>query len=322
LPFETADLRALKRLIAPSMMVPVATERLGALIPGLINWWWRDNRIEVGADTRGEGPLILMLPALSSISTRSEMHPLADQLASTFTTVAVDWPGFGNRPRPSVAWEPEAYRIFLKDILRELPKARAVIAAGHGAAYLLAHAAEYPGSAGNLCVVAPTWRGPLPTMMGGDRNFFRLISRLVDLPVVGSALYRLNVNRPMVRMMARGHVYSDPHWLDQQRLAEKLAVANAPGARHAAFRFVAGQLDPMSTRELFLATVRRVSDAILVVYGAATPRRSKAEMEALRDLPHVQSRELPVGKLAVHEEFPSLVADAIRSFLGEPARVA
>jgi pimeloyl-ACP methyl ester carboxylesterase len=221
LPFETADLRALKRLIAPSMMVPVATERLGALIPGLINWWWRDNRIEVGADTRGEGPLILMLPALSSISTRSEMHPLADQLASTFTTVAVDWPGFGNRPRPSVAWEPEAYRIFLKDILRELPKARAVIAAGHGAAYLLAHAAEYPGSAGNLCVVAPTWRGPLPTMMGGDRNFFRLISRLVDLPVVGSALYRLNVNRPMVRMMARGHVYSDPHWLDQQRLAEK-----------------------------------------------------------------------------------------------------
>jgi hypothetical protein len=90
-------LRALKRLVAPSMMVPVATERLGALIPGLINWWWRDNRIEVGADTRGEGPLILMLPALSSISTRSEMHPLADRLASTFTTVAVDWPGFGNR---------------------------------------------------------------------------------------------------------------------------------------------------------------------------------------------------------------------------------
>jgi hypothetical protein len=101
-----------------------------------------------------------------------------------------------------------------------------------------------------------------------------------------------------------------------------MAVANALGARHAAFRFVAGQLDPMSTRELFLATVHRVSDAILVVYGAATPRRSKAEMEALRDLPHVQSRELPVGKLAVHEEFPSLVADAIRSFLGEPARVA
>jgi pimeloyl-ACP methyl ester carboxylesterase len=119
----------------------------------------------------------------------------------------------------------------------------------------------------------------------------------------------------MIRMMARGHVYADPAWLDQRRLAEKLAVTNATGARHASFRFVAGELDPMSSRELFLATVRQVTDPILVVYGAATPGRSKAEMEVLRNLPHVQFRELPVGKLAVHEEFPEYVADAIQFFL-------
>jgi hypothetical protein len=40
-------------------------------------------------------------------------------------------------------------------------------------------------------------------------------------------------------------------------------------------------------------------------------------METLRNLPRVQCRELPVGKLGVHEEFPALVADAVRSFLGE-----
>jgi pimeloyl-ACP methyl ester carboxylesterase len=73
----------------------------------------------------------------------------------------------------------------------------------------------------------------------------------------------------------------------------------------------------MSSRESFLATARRVTDPILVVYGAATPARSKAEMEALRNLPHVQSRELPVGKLAVHEEFPALVADAVQSFIAQ-----
>ena len=72
---------------------------------------------------------------------------------------------------------------------------------------------------------------------------FRYICRLVDLPVVGYALYRLNVNRPMIRLMGRGHVYADPAWLDEGRLAEKLAVTNAPGARHASFRFVAGELD-------------------------------------------------------------------------------
>jgi pimeloyl-ACP methyl ester carboxylesterase len=282
-----------------------------------IEWTWRDKTIRVGIDRRGQGPTILMLPALSSISTRAEMRPLAEQLASTFTTIAIDWPGFGDQPRPPVAWEPDAYRAFLAHILQKLPKPTATVAAGHAAVYLLCHAAEHPGSVGRLCLVAPTWRGPLPTMMGGRRTMFRYISRLIDLPVIGSALYRLNVNRPMIRMMGRGHVYADPAWLDERRLAEKFAVTNAPGARHASFRFVVGELDPMSTRELFLSTARRVTDPILVVYGAATPRRSKAEMKMLGSLPHVQSSELPVGKLAVHEEFPALVAEAVQSFLSE-----
>jgi pimeloyl-ACP methyl ester carboxylesterase len=280
-----------------------------------IGWSWRGNSIAVGIDSLGKGPAVLMLPALSSISTRAEMRPLAEQLASTFTTFSVDWPGFGDKPRPSVAWTPEAYRTFLQHVLRRLPKVTATIAVGHGAGYLLAHAAEHPGSAGRLCLVAPTWRGPLPTMMGKRHSMFGLISKLIDMPVIGSALYRLNVNQPMIRMMARGHVYADPGWLNERRLIEKLAVTNAPGARHASFRFVAGELDPMSSREHFLATVRRVTDPILLVYGAATPKRSKAEMEALARFQNVQSRELPVGKLAIHEEFPSLVADAVRPFL-------
>jgi pimeloyl-ACP methyl ester carboxylesterase len=154
-------------------------------------------------------------------------------------------------------------------------------------------------------------------MMGGRRTMFRYISRLVDLPGIGSALYRLNVNRPMIRLMGRGHVYADPAWLDERRLAEKLTVTNAPGARHASFRFVTGELDPMPTRESFITTARLVTDPILVVYGSATPSRSKAEIEALRCLPNVQSVELPVGKLAVHEEFPALVAEAVQSFVNE-----
>ena len=80
---------------------------------------WRDKTVHVGIDCRGQGPTILMLPALSSISTRSEMRPLGEQLASIFTTIAIDWPGFGDRPRPSVAWEPDAYRAFLAQILQE-----------------------------------------------------------------------------------------------------------------------------------------------------------------------------------------------------------
>jgi pimeloyl-ACP methyl ester carboxylesterase len=116
-------------------------------------------------------------------------------------------------------------------------------------------------------------------------------------------------------MMARGHVYADREWLTPERLSEKLAVINAPGARHSSFRFVTGGLDPATSRTSFLEAAGRVSDPILMVHGAATPRKSLAEMEALAALPNVRAIKLPVGKLAVHEEFPGLVAEAVQSFL-------
>jgi pimeloyl-ACP methyl ester carboxylesterase len=280
-----------------------------------INWSWRNRDLAVGIETRGKGPVVLTLPALSSISTRAEMRPLAEHLASEFTTITVDWPGFGDLPRPAVAWEPDTYRAFLAHLLKEVPTPAGTVAAGHGAGYLIGHAAEHPGSAGRLCLIAPTWRGPLPTMMGGRRAAFRYLFKLVDLPVIGSALYRLNVNRPMIRMMARGHVYSDPAWLNAERLAQKLAVTEAPGARHASFRFVAGELDPMPSQRAFLAAAGRLSDPVLVIYGADTPTRSKAEIEALIRLPNVQSHELSAGKLSVHEEFPTSVAELVRAFI-------
>ena len=65
-----------------------------------ISWRWRDVTIDLGLGIRGEGPTLLMLPALSSISTRREMAPLQERLASRFRTVAIDWPGFGDLPRP------------------------------------------------------------------------------------------------------------------------------------------------------------------------------------------------------------------------------
>jgi pimeloyl-ACP methyl ester carboxylesterase len=280
-----------------------------------IGWTWRGESVELGCETRGCGPAVLMLPALSSISTRAEMRPLADALSATLTTTAVDWPGFGDGPRPAVAWQPDAFRDFLAFLLQTSGRPFATIAAGHAAGYLIAHAAAHPGSAGRLILVAPTWRGPLPTMMGG-RRAFRTIADLVDLPVIGPALYRLNVNRPMIRMMVAGHVYADPAWLAGPRLAEKLAVTGARGARHASFRFVAGALDPMATRAEFLAAARALVDPTLVVYGARTPPKSRAEMEALAQLPGIATSVLPDGKLAVHEEFPAPVAEAVRAFLG------
>ncbi len=139
--------------------------------------------------------------------------------------------------------------------------------------------------------------------MGRRHTAFRYIARAGDLPAIGQLIYRLNVNPFMVRMMALGHVYCDAGALPERVMAEKLAVTRAHGARHASIRFVVGELDPMASREEFLDAARQVTEPILLIYGADTPTKSKAEMV------------LPAGKLAIHEEFAEEVAGALRGLL-------
>jgi pimeloyl-ACP methyl ester carboxylesterase len=284
-----------------------------------IDWSWQGAPVRLGVTRMGSGPTVLMLPALSSISTRGEMRPLQERLAATFTTVAIDWPGFGDAPRPAVRWQPDAYRSFLADVLEQaIERPLATVAAGHAAGYCLTAARARPGATGRLCLVAPTWRGPLPTVMGKRYTAFGRIARAGDLPAIGQFIYRLNVNPFMVRMMALGHVYRDPRALPAPVMAEKLAVTRVAGARHASIRFVVGELDPMTNREEFLDAARQVTEPILVVYGADTPPKSKAEMAELAALPNVRTALLPAGKLAIHEEFAEGVADALRAFLHSP----
>ena len=282
-----------------------------------IDWSWQSKALRVGVTRVGSGPTILMLPALSSISTRGEMRPLQKRLAPGYATVAIDWPGFGDAPRPGIRWQPDAYRTFLAEVLEQVvERPFATLAAGHAAGYCLGAARARRGKTGRLCLMAPTWRGPLPTVLGKRHNAFGHIARAGDLPGVGELLYRLNVNPFMVRMMALGHVYRDPEALAKRVLAEKLAVTRAAGARHASIRFVLGELDPMLSREEFLNIAKQVTEPILVVYGADTPKKSKAEMAELAALPNVRAVLLPAGKLAVHEEFADEVADTLRGFLG------
>jgi len=298
----------------PAVQVPVAGGV--AMRHEVIHWSWDGRDLSVGLSRAGSGATILLLPALSSISTRRELEPLQARLSHSFDTVAVDWPGFGDLPRPYVDWRPETYQAFLSHLLaRVAVEPAGIVAAGHAAGYALHHFARHGGGAGRLVLLSPTWRGPLPTMAGGQRALFPQIAKAVDRPLLGPVLYRLNVNRLVVGMMARGHVYADPGWLNGPRMRAKLAVTRAPGARHGSARFVTGCLDPFSSRDEQLQAARQVRGPVLSVFSETAPTKSRLEMEALAALPSVSTLRVPRGKLSFYEEFPADAGEPIRAFV-------
>jgi pimeloyl-ACP methyl ester carboxylesterase len=106
------------------------------------DWSWRGVAIPVRHDLFGSNDRarVLLLPALSTVSTRDEMAWLARLLSRGRGVLVTDWPGFGDNPRPALDYEPELYRAFLEALLAHLgdpPVARAAVAAGHAAAYAI-----------------------------------------------------------------------------------------------------------------------------------------------------------------------------------------
>ncbi|MCJ2118183.1 alpha/beta hydrolase [Methylobacterium sp. J-001] len=263
-------------------------------------------------DVIGTGRDALLLPALSTISDRGEMRDLARALGSEYRCLVPDWPGFGARPRTRLPLGPDTLHAFLDALLAAAPGPYALgVAAGHGAGYLVAAARRHPRAFERLVLVAPTWRGPLPTAMPSRAHWFPRIRRAVEAPILGDALYRLNISPPIIGRMMRAHVYADPAHVTPDVIRAKHAVTRQQNGRFGTAAFVTGGLDPVADRTAFLDLFGGVLPPTLVLRPEKAPRRSGAEMDALIAQGQVTSVAIP-GALSPHEEFPTAVAAAIR----------
>jgi pimeloyl-ACP methyl ester carboxylesterase len=277
-------------------------------------WHWENQPLPVTYETLGKGSPILLLPAFSSVSTRGEMGELAKLLAPNFQVVAVDWPGFGQSSRPSLDYQPEIYQQFLEDFVKAVFNTKiAVMAAGHAASYVLQLAQKQPAVFSRIVLLAPTWRGPLPTM-GANHQIAGMVRGLVRSPILGQVLYQLNTTPSFLSWMYRRHVFTDEAKLTPSFIAKKWKTTQQPGARFASAAFVTGNLDAIHEQSDFITLVRSLSIPLMIVIGKSSPPKSREEMDALAALPGVTSVVIP-GSLGLHEEYPVNVLEAVRDFL-------
>lgn len=280
-------------------------------------WSWHGRPVSVAFEEVGDGPSpVLCLPAFSTVSTREELRPLASLLAGAgFRCTLLDWPGFGGSDRLPLDYGPALFRGFLADFAEQRGPGFGVIACGHAAGYALALAHARPGLVGALVLVAPTWRGPLPTAMGEHRRgAYGWVRRAVRAPVLGHLLYRANTSAPVLRLMMRRHVYSEAATVSPSLVEAKRRVARRPGARFGSAAFVTGALDPVLDHEAFLALLDPPPAPTAILRGEATPPRSAAEMDAMAALPGILCHRVP-GALSPHEEHAAVLAPLIVRFL-------
>lgn len=132
------------------------------------SWSVRGQNLRVARSFRGDdGPVWLLLPALSTISSRREWQPFSEaflerqkqaqaprpQGVAAPRLIGVDWPGFGESERPHLSYDAELLARFFVDFRCDVcPTDCGLIAAGHAAGLALL-AAQGHGLAFRECVL-------------------------------------------------------------------------------------------------------------------------------------------------------------------------
>jgi hypothetical protein len=147
---------------------------------------------------------------------------------------------------------------------------------------------------------------------------YGLLRNTLRSPGVGWAMYKYLVSSPSnIRMQYLTHVYADADNVTPAVVENRTALTQRDGARYAPAAFLTGQLDPATSRAELLDVFAKLDGKVptLVISTIKSPKRSRAEMEALEGVQGVSKFVKLPGALLPHEEYPESVTKEIIAFL-------
>jgi len=307
---------------------------------GTWTWSFKNKSIKIHFEEQNgnnSGPCkdILLLPTISDVSTTEEWQAVTKDLLSreggaNWRAVIVDWPGFGLSDSPSIDYNADVMERFLVDFLsaadgpfRSSDTETVIIGGGHAAATAVRAARKGLVKALAIVAVAPTWAGPLPIVFGRGsvmESRYGFLRTTLRAPALGWMMYNVLVsNQKSIESQYKSHVYADSKNVSSSLIESRYSLTKREGARYAPAAFLTGMLDPVQSREEFLALFAELESKVPVLVMTTTnaPKRSKAEMDALRGAKGVSKFVEVPGALLPQEEYPGSVSDELLEFLKE-----
>lgn len=130
-------------------------------------------------------------------------------------------------------------------------------------------------------------------------------------------------NEKSIESQYKSHVYADAKNVTPQIIESRYELTKRKGSRYVPAAFLTGLLDPVKSREEFVELFAELEGKlpVLVMSSTGAPKRSKAEMEALREAKGVSRYVEVPGALLPQEEYPTIVAKELYRFLQEDCEV-
>ncbi|RLM86302.1 uncharacterized protein C2845_PM04G13220 [Panicum miliaceum] len=307
---------------------------------GKWEWKFEDKPINIYYEEHEQGTSenvknILMIPTISDVSTVEEWRVVAKDIVGRkgelgYRATIVDWPGLGYSDRPSLNYNADVMESFLVQLMNSpnSPVANAddelvIVGGGHAATIAVRAAGKGLIRPSAIAAVGPTWAGPLPIVFGRGSDMetrYGLLRGTLRVPAIGWMMYNVLVsNEKSIQSQYKSHVYANPENVTPDIIESRYELTKRKGARYVPAAFLTGLLDPVQSREEFVQLFAKLDGdvPVLIVSTLNAPKRSKAEMEALKGAKGVTKFVEVPGALLPQEEYPLAVAEELYSFLQE-----
>lgn len=256
------------------------------------------------AGPAGARPLLLV-HSVNAAPSALEMKPLFEHYRRERLVYALELPGFGFSERADRRYSPELYERGIRRFLEETAAESADVVGFSLSAELLARAALDNPAIASLVLISPTGMG---RQRGEPGPVAERVRRVLNLPGLGPVLFAgLTCRRSIAYFLAKNFEGETP----AEMIDYGWRTAHQPGAHHAPFYFLTGQLfTPQACERVY----RQVEQPVLVLYDQ-DPNVSFEHLPALlRNKPRWQAVRIAPTRGLPHWEKPAETFAAIDAF--------
>ena len=205
-----------------------------------------------------DGRPLVLLHSINAAPSAFEMKPLFEHYRATRRVYAPELPGFGFSDRSDRKYSPELYANAIAAFLTNIVKQPADVIAFSLSSEFAARAALVSAERfSTLTLLSPTGfsNRKLPSGTTGQA-----LHRFFTLPGLGEGLYSLLTRRPGIRYFMRKSYVGEP---PEELTDYAYATSHQPGARHAPYHFLSGQLFTKNAVEVIYG---KLTLPVLVIY--------------------------------------------------------
>jgi pimeloyl-ACP methyl ester carboxylesterase len=258
------------------------------------------------ATTQSETPNnlspMLLVHSINAAASAHEIKPLFDAYKRKRPTYAIDLPGFGHSERPDRIYTQDlmvrAILAVVEQIRNDHPGlAVDLLAVSLSCEFAAKVAVAAPDAIRTLALVSPTGFARITATHGPPEADIGkpLVHRIITLPGLGQALYKLLTVRPSIRFFLKKTWGREQ--IDEEMFKEAVRLSRTPGAHRAPLSFVAGFLFSADIRSVF----KTVTQPVWMSHGVRGDFIDFTQTDGITEKPNWTVTQFDTGALTYFE---------------------